>query len=144
MSPLVPAADAGRGDRRLPLRHHRVVPRTRVNPPEVRRSDLSPAWRQFADVCSRLWTGSVHDLEIRGGEPAFAPHTVIVRTVSLTRGDRPCPPDPSDDYAVRREVLELIAHACQLGDGVIERIEVTAGLPRSFQLRGPAAEVLRV
>ena len=126
------------------MRKHHVAPRPRVNPPEVRRSDLSPAWRHFADVCSRLWAGSVHDLLIKGGEPAFAATTTVVRTVNLTRDERPCPPDPSDDYAVRRELLELVDHARRLGDGAIERIEVTAGLPRSFQLRGPAAEVLRV
>lgn len=66
-------------------RRHHFVPRPRVAPPEVRKSDLPAAWRELLDVCFRLWFGSVHDLVVRNGQPAFTPTTVVVRTV--TRSD---------------------------------------------------------
>jgi hypothetical protein len=125
-------------------RRHHFVPRPRVAPPEIRKSDLPPAWRELLDVCFRLWFGSVHDLQVRNGQPAFAPTTVAVRTVKLTWEDDPCPPPQGEDYAVRREVLDLVGYARRLGDGTIERLDVVAGLPRSFQIRGSVGEVLRV
>ena len=127
-----------------PKRKHHFVPRPRTAPPEIRRTDLPPAWQELLDVCFRLWFGSIHDLAVHRGEPAFTATTVVVRTVKLAWQDDPQPPAESADYAVRSQVLSLIEHAARLGDGVIERIEVVAGLPKSIQLRGPAAGVLGV
>jgi hypothetical protein len=109
----------------------------------VRRSDLSASWRAFLDTCRQLRFGSLHNVGIAFGQPGTGPAMTVSRTVKVPRDREPLPAADDPDYAVRREVLDLIDFATRLGTGTIERIDVVAGLPKTVHLHGDWEEVMR-
>jgi hypothetical protein len=97
---------------------------------DATRGRLSPEKGWLVDVMRQLSFGRIEGLAVRGGEPAREPEPRVVRTVKLGGADRsPRPELGSRDFALKREVVELLDECARLGEGVIGRIEVKGGVP---------------
>lgn len=89
-------------------------------------------------LLERVHYGRVHDLQVRAGEPVFEPPPRVARTYRLTAGASadPRPQVLADDFAVRKEVVELMRRFAELGDGVVLRMDVLDGAPTVVELEG--------
>jgi hypothetical protein len=73
--------------------------------------------------------GTIEHLEIAGGEPVLDPPPKVTREVKFGAENGARPESSLDDFALKNQVLELFDAITEIGDGVIERIEVRHGLP---------------
>ena len=93
------------------------------------KTNLTRLQARLVGIMQRMNFGRIEDLHVLDGEPLFDPPPRIVRSVKLGRENGPRPEAGHPDFALKAEVIELIAHLEAVGDGVIERIEVQHGLP---------------
>ena len=99
----------------------------------LNKSSLSNPQRRLLETMQKLNYGRIEGLSIRGGEPVLNPQPRIVRDVKLGSPENGTRPEfHSADFALKREHSELFENLRRLGDGVIESIEVKAGLPFRF------------
>ena len=83
--------------------------------------------------------GQVRDLVVRDGEPVFDPPPRVVREVKFGSENGPRPESAKGDFALKAQVREMLAQLEALGDGVVECIEVTHGLPFKMTVEEDAA-----
>jgi hypothetical protein len=107
---------------------------------ELRLSDLSTARQDFVRRCQRLDRGTIRDLEVHDGEPVFGPNTEVLRDLKLDGDEAPRPEQDLTDFVVSKEIRRLVSMLDVLQNGIIEQIEVRAGLPRRviFKAADPA------
>ncbi len=99
------------------------------------KASLSTPQKRLLETMQRMNFGRIEDLAISGGEPKFlhaaAPHRQ--RDVKLGAADSGSRPElSSDDFALKREHIELFENFRRLGHGTIECLEVKSGLPFRF------------
>jgi len=73
--------------------------------------------------------GRVEGLVVRNGEPDFGRGLRAVRTVKMAGSNGPRPEARSEDFVLKREVINLLEYFDRLGGGVVRVIEVKHGLP---------------
>jgi len=99
----------------------------------LNKSSLSSPQRRLLETMQKINFGRIERLSIRGGEPVLNPAPRIIRDVKLGAPDNGARREfHSADFALKREHSELFESLRRLGDGVIECIEVKAGLPFRF------------
>jgi hypothetical protein len=72
---------------------------------------------------------------VSAGEPDFGEETEILLDLKL---DADCSPRPElnlQDFILSAELLRLFRQFDSIGDGVVEQIEIRAGLPRRALIR---------
>lgn len=110
-----------------------------VATPEIRKSHLSHSQRQLVELLSRVHFGRIESLHVRNGQPIFAPHPRVIRTLKMKGQNAPRDVMSSDNFVLKAEVAELLEHLRQLGDGTVHRIEVAHGLPLLAEVQGTIA-----
>lgn len=96
------------------------------------RASLPDPWRQLIDRMESLGFGSLHGVVIRDGDPVLDPKPRIIRERKYPNDNLPRTPR-TVEAVLREQVVELIGYCRQLGNGVIETLEVKHGLPfRTF------------
>ena len=93
------------------------------------KSTLSPARARLVDLMQRLNFGRIEGLHVLDGVPLFDPPPRVFRDVKPGRINGPRPEAAKADFDLKAEVIDLFVHLEEVGDGVIERIEVQHGLP---------------
>jgi len=94
------------------------------------KSSLSMQQNRLLEIMQKTNYGRVERLTISDGEPIFNPPPRIVKDVKLGSGDNRARPElDAADFALKREHIELFETLKRVGSGVIESIEVKAGLP---------------
>jgi hypothetical protein len=93
------------------------------------KAGLTPTRRRMLELMQRLNFGRIEDLHVLNGEPVFDPPPRVFRDVKPGRVNGPRPEAGKADFALKVEVIDLFVHLEELGNGVIERIEVQHGLP---------------
>ncbi|MFN0168663.1 MAG: hypothetical protein ACKV22_19740 [Bryobacteraceae bacterium] len=73
--------------------------------------------------------GRLEGLHVRHGQPVWDPPPRIVREVKLGGDNSPRPEASAPNFQLKEQVLELFTHIAELGDGVIDVLEVKHGLP---------------
>ena len=73
------------------------------------------------------------------GQPDFDPRPRLVRDRNLGSEPAPRPASPHEDFLLKEQVVELFDYFDQIGDGVIDLIEVKHGLPFRLQHTQPPA-----
>jgi hypothetical protein len=97
------------------------------------KSSLSAPQKRLLETMQKMNFGRIEGLSIRGGEPNFSPLPRIVRDVKLGAADSGSRPElNSDDFALKREHIDLFENFRRLGHGTIECLEVKSGLPFRF------------
>lgn len=103
-----------------------------------RLSQLPPGNRRLVTLMQSIGFGSIEHLPVGAGQARFEPAPLITREIKLASEDTSGSP-PSGDFALRRQVVELLEQLAKLGDGVVPLIEVKHGLPFRVFIRTTTA-----
>ncbi len=107
----------------------------------LRFSQLSPPRRALVRLVQNVNYGQIKVLFFRDGEPIYDPAPVVVINAKLYRDDGPRRELALADFVLRDDFRRLMARLDGAQNGMIQRIEVQAGLPRRVvlesQLTGP-------
>lgn len=98
------------------------------SPMSVLQSGLSESRRRLVDTMRQMWFGRIENLAVRNGEPSFDPAPRIIREVKFG-GENAPRPESNHDFALKSQVVELLDHLTEIGDGSVQSIEVKYGLP---------------
>ena len=93
------------------------------------KSSLSIPQKRLIETMQEMNFGRIENLAIRGGEPILSPAPRVVKDVKLGSDNGARPELQCDDFALKREHIELFENLRRLGDGVVERIDIKGGLP---------------
>ena len=95
-------------------------------------SVLSPARKSCVRACQQLNFGKVIALGVVRREPVFNDDTRTLVDLKLDIEDGPRPKLALDDFELPSEWVKLFAKLDAIGDGVIDEVEIRAGLPRKI------------
>ena len=109
----------------------------------VRFSQLSAPRQALVRLFQSIGFGYLQGLEIRTGEPVFNPAPVVFVEVKLDAGDERPPEVSLTDFELRSEVIRLTEQFDEVGDGLIERIDVRHGIPWRALIERPIQGVRR-
>jgi hypothetical protein len=93
------------------------------------KSALPRSSRRLVEWMQRLNYGRFENLHVRGGCPSFDPPPRVVRETKFGGDNSPRPESRLGDFTLKREVCAFFDELRQIGDGVVDRIEVQRGLP---------------
>lgn len=94
---------------------------------------VSKPCRRLLHLINNIGFGRVENLVVSGGEPRVGPETAVIREVKLG-SRRPHPRAHLDDEVLAAgQVVALFECFTQVGNGVIESLEIQYGLP--FRVR---------
>jgi len=100
----------------------------------VRFSHLSSRRQALVRMCQTVNYGQVQGVAVRDGEPVYDPAPTVVIDAKLYREDEPRPELALADFDLRDDVRRLMTRLDNVKNGMIQRIEVQAGLPRRVVL----------
>jgi len=95
----------------------------------LRFSDLSPPRQALVRLCQWLNFGQIQRMQVRDGNPVFAPVPFVRVDKNLNADVGARPEFHLEDFELRNEVRRLMDTIDELKNGVIERIDVRAGVP---------------
>jgi hypothetical protein len=102
-------------------------------------STLPSEMQQLVDLMAEVGFGQIEQVVVRGGIPQLQPMPRVVREIKF--GEREAAPArKSADTCPKRHVVELIAALAEIGDGIIERLEIRHGLPFRMVIAETGAE----
>lgn len=101
----------------------------REKTPNLSKQHLSSNRARLLEMMQALNFGRIEQLAVAGGEPVFHPPPKVARELKFCAENGARPELSLDDFALKAEVRELFDAITEIGDGVIERIEVRHGLP---------------
>ena len=90
---------------------------------------LSSAERGLVRLMQNLNFGSVEGLVVGHGQPVLDPLPRRIRDLKFGADNGPRAEVALSDFALKREVTELIQALAEVGDGIVDRIEVRHGVP---------------
>lgn len=96
----------------------------------LRFAQLSPARQKLVRMCQAVNYGQIKALFFRDGEPLYEPPPVVVIDTKLYRDEGPRRELALTDFVLRDDFRRLMARLDNAKNGMIQRIEVQAGLPR--------------
>jgi len=99
-------------------------------------SELSPEWKRMVCSMHRMGFGSIRNLTIRNGQPVLSPRPQLVRVVKV---GEPKPAALPQEFALKKEIVDLHAELSGLQNAVILSLEVRHGLPFRYTLEENAA-----
>jgi hypothetical protein len=97
---------------------------------DLRFLEISEPRQAFIRQCQWMGFGKIVGLEVRDGEPVFAPQTQVFMDLKLDNDDAPRPEHNLTDYVLCAEIVRFFSRLEAIRNGVIEHIEVRAGIPR--------------
>jgi hypothetical protein len=95
----------------------------------IAKGSLPPAGQRLVESMQSLYFGQILGLHVRNGLPVVDPPPRRVRDYKLVSEPAPRAASPREDFLLREQVVELFDYFKQIGDGVIDLIEVKHGLP---------------
>jgi len=101
------------------------------------RNALSPAKARLLALMQQLNWGRIESLHVSDGEPLFEPPPRIVRDIKLGSENGPRNKPFRQDFFVKIQLSELFMELEELGEGVVERLEVKRGLPYRLRVETP-------
>lgn len=107
---------------------------------QSRKGDLSLARRRLSEVFQRLGYGTVWNLPVEGGEPVLGRQLRMTRRLKFPGNNGACEKAELKDYVIKEELVSFFELLDRLGDGIVDEIEVTQGLPQ----RGSMTETIRL
>ncbi|MCG3138807.1 MAG: hypothetical protein HJJLKODD_02676 [Phycisphaerae bacterium] len=94
------------------------------------RAALNRPQRHLLDLMHELHFGAIEQLIIRHAQPCFTPPPRLVREFKFGGTPESKLELGGKDFLLKRQHLELLDTIRQLGDGLIERLEIRHGLPQ--------------
>ena len=102
---------------------------------QLRLSEVSLLRQDFIRKCQRTGFGKIIGLTVRDGEPVFTQQTEVLMDLKLDGDEDPRPELNITDYVLCAEIVRLFSKLDAIRNGVIEHIEVRAGIPRRIVVR---------
>lgn len=93
------------------------------------KSSLKPGLIRLLETMQRINYGSIEQLPIIGGEPMFDSTVKITREIKFGAENGARRELTLDDFALKTQVLDLVAQLCKFQDGIVLKLEIQAGLP---------------
>jgi hypothetical protein len=94
------------------------------------KSTLPRSSQRLIELMSAISFGRIEGLAVRNGQPVLDPPPRIIRERLLgSAGKSSCSPPPADDFLIRSQVSELFSTLAQIGNGVVQALEIRHGLP---------------
>jgi len=91
------------------------------------RSQVSPAWTQFFNLCRKNPYGQFHGLRFQDGEPILSPKPKVVVTIKLGKDDGPR--KPLAEIVGDRRSIDLQQQLARYRNGILRRLTVNDGIP---------------
>ena len=91
--------------------------------------DLAPAQRHLVDLMRQIGFGRIENLVVQHGQPVFEPGPRVFREIKLEHDAADIQPNTNGDYLLKDQILSLLGRLEALGNGRIESIIITHGLP---------------
>jgi hypothetical protein len=98
-------------------------------------SELSIQRQLLVRCCQRIDFGKILELVVRGGQPVFTDQTQVMIDIKLDSDPVARPEGELDDFALSAEILRLCSGLDNIRDGIIEQVEVRAGIPRRIVIK---------
>lgn len=103
---------------------------------ELRRFvQLSRARQAFVRTLQAVNFGELQDIRIQNGEPVFNGSASVVIDLKLDKDEGLRPEIGLADFALNTEVFRMMTRLDELKNGVIQRLEVRAGIPHRLVLK---------
>jgi hypothetical protein len=96
---------------------------------------VSPARRRLLELCQKVNFGRIELIPVRGGQPVLEPTPAVAKEVKFASENEPREDLKRQEFLRRRQVQDLFHQLDQLGDGVIEYLEVKHGTPFKMVVR---------
>jgi hypothetical protein len=93
------------------------------------KASLTESRRRLVELMQQLNFGRILGLVVRGREPVLDPLPRVVREIKFSGENGPRAERDAPDFLLKTQVVELLQHFDQLGDGTIEVLEIKWGLP---------------
>ncbi|MCK4873632.1 MAG: hypothetical protein KAS72_12995 [Phycisphaerales bacterium] len=106
----------------------------RKRPPALSKRQLSSSRARLLEMMQELNFGRIENLRIRAGDPVFNPPPRRVYEIKFGGDNGPRPEAEIGDFALKRQVQDLLVQLDRIGDGLIEVLVVKHGLPFSMQV----------
>ena len=90
---------------------------------------LGPEGRLLIEMMQSVNFGRIEQLRVRGGELIMSPPPRVVRDVKIGGENGRRPEAHLSDFALKKEVVELLGQIACLNDATIHSIEIKHGLP---------------
>lgn len=119
-----------------------ISPHASARPPaqsDLRKRHLNGARQQLVLLLQQLYFGTVHELQIRAGDPVFDPPPKAIRRVKLGGHNTARPQAIAADFALKQEWVEFFNHLDACESGTVLVIEVAHGLPLFFEIEQPVS-----
>ena len=100
---------------------------------------LEPENQRFVELMQSVNYGRIQGLAVRAGRPVLDPPPRVLRDFKLGGKNGKRPESHLDDFALKKEVIELLDHIAWLGNATIHSIEVREGLPLKWTIEEDAA-----
>ena len=101
------------------------------------KSQLPASRRRLVELMQRVNFGRIEHLVIRDGEPVLDPPPRVVREIKIGGDNGPRAEVRREDFVLKSQVTELFDHLRELGDGVVEVLEIKHGLPFRLLIARP-------
>jgi len=98
------------------------------------KSSLSEPKRRLVELMQRLNFGRIEGLQVRAGEPVFAPAPRVIRKLKIGGENGPRPEVDYHDFWLKHQTIELLEAIASVGEGQVLAIEVKHGLPFSVEI----------
>lgn len=92
------------------------------------KASLSEARRHLVEWMQDIDFGTIYGLTLRRGEPVLDPRPRVVRERKFPADAAPRP-DRGDNFLLKAQVVELYRYFDEIGDGLVESLEIKHGLP---------------
>ena len=96
---------------------------------QLRFSEISEPRQAFIRPCQRMGFGKIFGLVVRNRDPILDPRTEVFLDVKLDSTEVPRPEQDLSDFVLCVEILRLFNSLAAMNNGIIERVEVRAGIP---------------
>jgi hypothetical protein len=100
-------------------------------------SQLSAHRQALLRRCQQIGYGEIRRFLVCDGEPVLTPDSEVLFDVKLGGGDGVRPEQSLSDFELRREVVDLFAQMDSIQEGVLESLEIHAGMPRRIRFKLP-------
>ena len=102
------------------------------------KSSLSSDRKRLIELMQRVNFGRIENLFVRDGEPVLDPPPRVVYEIKFSGENGPRPEAGIDDFAVKAQIVDLLAHFDRLRNATIELLTVKHGLPFGMHVEANA------
>lgn len=93
------------------------------------KSQLTPQRQLLVELMQTVNFGRIEGLQVRAGQPVLKPRPIVVREHKFGSENGSRPEHGRPDFSLKRQVVEMFDQLDDLGDAIIDQIEIKHGLP---------------